>query len=146
MTKWKTAKHFTSWLGLSPNVKRSGGKDQSMNTRKVQSRAALAFRHAARAVSQSHSYLDAFYRRLRARCGPSKALTATARKLAVIFYHMGKEGKKYQELVFLQVFIDGLSVPANLPVRSVPTGMSAHTHPSAKTCKSTRARLLHQTP
>lgn len=98
MTKWKTDKHFTSWLGLSPNAKRSGGKDKSMQTRKVQSRAALAFRHAARAVSQSHSYLGAFYRRLRSRCGPSKALTATARKLAVIFYHMVKEGKEYQEL------------------------------------------------
>ena len=98
MTKWKTEKHFTSWLGLSPNAKRSGGKNQSMNTRKVQSRAALAFRHAARAVSQSHSSIGAFYRRLRSRCGPSKALTATARKLAVIFYHMVKEGKEYQEL------------------------------------------------
>jgi transposase len=98
MTKWKTAKHFTSWLGLSPNAKRSGGKDASMKTRKVQSRAALAFRHAARAVTQSHSSLGAFYRRLRARCGPSKALTATARKLAVIFYHMVKDGKEYQEL------------------------------------------------
>jgi transposase len=98
MTKWKTEKHFTSWLGLSPNAKRSGGKNQSMNTRKVQSRAALTFRHAARAVSQSHSSIGAFYRRLRSRCGPSKALTATARKLAVIFYHMVKEGKEYQEL------------------------------------------------
>jgi transposase len=98
MTKWKTEKHFTSWLGLSPNAKRSGGKNQSMKTRKVQSRAALAFRHAARAVSQSHSSIGAFYRRLRSRCGPSKALTATARKLAVIFYHMVKEGKEYQEL------------------------------------------------
>jgi len=98
MTKWKTAKHFTSWLGLSPNAKRSGGKDKSAQTRNVQSRAALAFRHAARAVSQSHSYLGAFYRRMRVRCGPSKALTATARKLAVIFYQMGKEGKEYHEL------------------------------------------------
>jgi transposase len=98
MTKWKTEKLFTYWLGLSPNANRSGGKDKRMKTRKVQSRAALAFRHAARAVSQSNSYLGAFYRRLRSRCGPSKALTATARKLAVIFYHMVKEGKEYQEL------------------------------------------------
>ncbi len=98
MTKWKTVKHVTAWLGLSPNTRRSGGKEKSAHTRKVQSRAALAFRHAARAVSQSHSYLGAFYRRLRTRCGPSKALTATARKLAVIFYHMVKEGNEYQEL------------------------------------------------
>jgi hypothetical protein len=44
-------------------------------------------------------------------------------------------------VVFLHVFIDGLSVPANIPVRSVPTGMSARTRPSAKTCKSSRLRI-----
>ncbi len=98
MTKWPTVRHFTSWLGLSPNANRSGGKDKRAQTRRVQSRAALAFRHAARAVSQSHSDPGAFYRRLRARCGPSKALTATARKLAVIFYTMVKEGKDYHDL------------------------------------------------
>ena len=98
MNKWPTDKHFTSWLGLAPNVNRSGGKDKSASTRKVNSRAALALRQAARAAGRSHSYLGAYYRRLRARCGPPKAITATARKLAVIFYYMVKRGAEYQEL------------------------------------------------
>jgi transposase len=98
LTKWKTEKHFTSWLGLSPNLKRSGGKDQSSNTRKVQSRAAAVFRIAASSLKNSTSYLGAFYRRMRGRIGPAKALTATARKLAVIFYHMVKDRQPYKEL------------------------------------------------
>lgn len=98
LTKWKTEKHFTSWLGLCPNLKRSGGKDQSSQTRKVQSRAALAFRNAARPLARSSSYLGAFYRRMKARLGKAKALTATARKLAVIFYNMVKHGTSYKEL------------------------------------------------
>jgi len=98
LTKWKTEKHFTSWLGLCPNLKRSGGKDQSSRTRKVQSRAAQAFRNAARPLARSSSYLGAFYRRMKARLGTAKAITATARKLAVIFYQMVTQGRAYKEL------------------------------------------------
>jgi transposase len=98
LTKWPTDKQFTAWLGNAPNKKVSGGKERANRTRKVQSRAALAFRRAAMAASTSKSYLGAFYRRLRARVGPSKALTATARKLAVIYYHMVKDSKPYREL------------------------------------------------
>jgi hypothetical protein len=98
LSKWKSEKHFTSWLGLCPNFKRSGGKDQSSQTRKVQSRSARAFRAAARALAKSNSYLGAFYRRMKARLGKPKAITATARKLAVIFYQMVKHGRTYKEL------------------------------------------------
>jgi transposase len=98
LSTWKTEKHFTSWLGLCPNFKRSGGKDQSSQTRKVQSRSARAFRAAARSLANSTSYLGAFYRRMKARLGKSKAMTATARKLAVIFYNMVKHGSTYKEL------------------------------------------------
>lgn len=98
MRKWPTEKHFTSWLGLCPNLKRSGGNDQSSHTRKVQSRAAKALRLAARTLRTSPSSLGAFYRRLNGRVGPAKALTATARKLAVIFYNMVKLGKTYTDV------------------------------------------------
>ena len=98
LSKWPTEKHFTSWLGLCPNLKRSGGKDYRSQTRKVQSRAARALRIAARTLRNSTSALGAFYRRLRGRIGPAKALTATARKLAVIFYKMVTEGKTYTDL------------------------------------------------
>jgi transposase len=98
LSKWKTEKHFTSWLGLCPNFKRRGGKDQSSQPRKVQSRSARAFRAAARALARSKSYLGAFYRRMCARLGKPKAITATARKLAVLFYQMVKHGTNYKEL------------------------------------------------
>ncbi len=98
LSKWSTAKQFTSWLGLCPNLKRSGGKDQSSQTRKVKSRAAKALRLAAQILRNSKSALGAFYRRLAGRIGPSKALTATARKLAVIFYTMVRFKKAYTDL------------------------------------------------
>jgi hypothetical protein len=77
-------------LGLCPNLNRSDGKDKRSQTRKVQNRAVLAFRTAARSVTESHTALGAFYRRMRARRDAAKALTATARKLAIIFYKMVK--------------------------------------------------------
>jgi hypothetical protein len=95
--QWKTAKHVSSWLGLAPNKKASGGKLKSSETKPGQSRAARAFRQAAQTLSRSHSYLGAFYRRMRARLGAAKAITAAARKLAVIFYTMVTEGKEYHE-------------------------------------------------
>jgi len=98
MTPWATDQHFTSWLGLSPNAHSSGGKMKSSQTRKVTSRAAQIFRMAAKSASRSKTYLGAFYRRMKARLGAPKAMTATARKIAVIFYHMVKERKPYRDL------------------------------------------------
>ena len=97
MSKWSTDKHFASWLGLSPNNKVSGGKVKSRKTKPTQSRANLAFRLAARSVARSQSALGAFYRRLKAKHGAPKAITATARKIAVIVYHMLKERQPYQD-------------------------------------------------
>ena len=97
LTPWPSAKHFTSYLGLAPNVQSSAGKVRSSQTRKVASRAAGVFRLAAQAVIRSKTALGAFYRRMKARLGGSKALTATARKIAVIFYHMVKEHVPYKE-------------------------------------------------
>lgn len=96
--KWKTEKHFASWLGLSPANKITGGKVLSTRTRKVNNRASHAFRMAALAAGKSKaSALGAYYRRLRARLGAPKAITATARKLAVLFYNMLKHGQEYVE-------------------------------------------------
>ena len=88
MSKWKTEKHFTSWLRLSPNNKISGGKIISHHTQKTNSRANKLFRLAAQSLANSKSALGAFYRRLRYRVGAAKAIVATARKLAIIFYRM----------------------------------------------------------
>jgi transposase len=94
-TKWPTVKHFTSWLGLCPNWKKTGGKVQSSRTRKGKNRAAHALRLAAWGLLRSKSYLGAFLRRQRSRLGTPKAVTATAHKLARIVYHLMRYGAAY---------------------------------------------------
>jgi transposase len=95
MRKWPTAKHFTSWLSLAPGNKISGGRVLSSRTRKSANRAAVALRIAAVNVGKTHTAIGAFYRRLAARAGKAKAVTATARKLAVLFYNALRFGMKY---------------------------------------------------
>ena len=95
---WKSSKHFSSWLGLCPGNKVSGGKRLSGKTKPSANRAAGALRMAAYTLINSKSYLGAHLRRLRSRLGPPKAITATAHKLAVILYTMLKEGKPYEEM------------------------------------------------
>lgn len=92
MSPWMTENHFVSWLGLSPNVKQSAGKTRSGPTRKTASALAHSFRMAALTISRLDSWLGAFCRRLKGRIGAPKAITATARKLAIIFYRAVKEG------------------------------------------------------
>lgn len=95
MSKWPTAKHFTSWLSLAPGNKISGGRVLSSKTRKSSNRAATVLRVAAMSVGKTHTALGAFYRRLAARVGKAKAITATARKLAVLFYNALRFGMGY---------------------------------------------------
>ena len=95
MSKWKSVKHFTSWLGLAPENDISGGKVLRRSTKKVKSRANLAFRQAAMGASRGQSALGVFYRRIRARHGPGVAIVATAHKIARIFYVMLRERREY---------------------------------------------------
>ncbi len=88
-------KHFTSWLGLCPNFKKTGGKVQSSKTRRGKGRAAHALRLAAWSLMRSKSYLGAYLRRQRSRLGSPKAITATAHKLARILYHLMRFGQAY---------------------------------------------------
>ena len=87
LSRWRSAKHFTSWLTLSPGCKISGGKVLSAHTRKTTNRVAAHLRLAAVTVGRINTALGAFYRRLSARIGKAKAVTATARKIAVLFYN-----------------------------------------------------------
>jgi hypothetical protein len=95
MSKWRTAKHFTSWLTLAPGAKISGGKVLSSQTRRSANRATTVLRLAAVSVSRTQTALGAFFRRLAARVGKAKAVTATARKIAVLFYNTLRHGSSY---------------------------------------------------
>jgi transposase len=86
MSRWNTAQHFTSWLALAPHNKVSGGRLLSSRTAPSANRAAVVLRRCAMSLSRTSTALGAFYRRLAARVGKAKAITATARKLAVLVY------------------------------------------------------------
>ncbi len=90
MNKWPTEKHFTAWLNLAPNNKISGGKLLSSKIPKKKNRAGQIFKLAAYAVQRSKNWLSLFYHRVKSKGGARKAITATARKIAVIFYKMLK--------------------------------------------------------
>jgi len=98
MSRWRSAKAFCSWLGLCPGAKISGGKVLSRRTRRVVNRASVILRVAALAVGRSDSWLGRFYRRKKAHLGAPKAITATARKLACVIYHMLKYQENYVPL------------------------------------------------
>jgi transposase len=98
MTPWKTEKHFASWLGVCPGTRKSGGKILPNKTKRNPNRATQAFRMAAASLYRSQTALGAFYRRIKSRSGGQQAVTATAHKLARIYYAMLTRGTSYVEL------------------------------------------------
>ena len=98
MAPWKTEKHFASWLSVCPGTKKSGGKVLNNKTKRNPNRATQAFRMAANSLSRSQTALGAFYRRIKARSGGQQAVTATAHKIARIYYAMLTQGTSYVEL------------------------------------------------
>ena len=97
MSRFVSVKHFTSWLGLCPGTKITGGKVLSGKTARVANRAAQALRLAAAALRSSHSALGAYFRRLCSRMDKPKAVTAAAHKLARLIYTMLTKGEEYTD-------------------------------------------------
>jgi len=95
LSRFPSVKHFTSWLGLCPGTKISGGKTLSGETKRCANRAAQALRMGAQSLRQSRSALGAYHRRLCARMDRAKAITATAHKLARLVYFMLTRGQAY---------------------------------------------------
>ena len=94
--KFPTSKRFCSWLRVCPNNKISGGKILSSRTPKGKNKLAIAIRQAANSVGNQRNHpLTPFFRRIAFRKGREAAVTATARKLAVIFYNMITNKKAY---------------------------------------------------
>jgi transposase len=95
VSAWSNEKKFCSWLGLSPNHQVSGGKVLKRGSRQVINQLSVALRLAARSLRNSHSALGANFRRLISKIGMPKAITAIARKIAVLIYRMLKYGSAY---------------------------------------------------
>lgn len=96
-SQWANVKAFVSWLGLCPGNKISGGKILSSKTKPSDNRVAQALRLAAVSLHRSKTAIGAFFRRMRARLGAPKAITAVAHKLARILYRMMTTGENYRE-------------------------------------------------
>ena len=97
LSRFPTIKHFTSWLGLCPGTKITGGKVMSGKTKRVVNRAAQALRLAAAALRSSKSALGAYFRRMCSRMDKPKAVTAAAHKLARLIYTMLTKGQEYTD-------------------------------------------------
>ncbi len=95
--KFPTAKHFASWLRLAPNNKVSGGKVLSSKVPKGSNRLKIALRNAANAIGnlKESTPLRDFFQRVNFRKGRVSAISATARKLAVIIWNMVVKGVPY---------------------------------------------------
>lgn len=95
--KFSTAKHFASWLRLAPNNKVSGGKVLSSRVPKGSNRLKIALRNAANAIGnlKESTPLRDFFHRINFRKGRVSAISATARKLAVIIWNMVVKGTPY---------------------------------------------------
>jgi transposase len=100
LAAFPSAACFANWLGLCPNPQISGGRVLKRGTRDVKHPVATIFRLAAQVLHHSDSYLGAYYRRMRAKLGAPKAITATAHKLARIYYHLVTTKQAYDESVF----------------------------------------------
>jgi len=97
LSRFPNAKAFSSWLGLCPNNKISGGRLLSSRTRHVVNRASVMLRIAAMGIGRTDTCLGWFYRRKAMKLGPAAATTATARKLACVLYHLIKHREVYIE-------------------------------------------------
>jgi hypothetical protein len=96
MSRWPTAKHFTSWLGLAPGSRQSGKRKGSH--KRFRGPAGRVFCVAARSLARSkHLALGGFYRRIRATCGGQVANIASARKIAQLYYNTLRHGLGYVE-------------------------------------------------
>ena len=97
MRRWPTEDHFAAWLTLAPQNKISGGRLLSSGTRASSNRAKAMFRMIAMTLARTQTALGAFYRRLASRIGKAKAITATARKVAILVYRVLKGELTYQD-------------------------------------------------
>jgi transposase len=102
MSRWPTAAHFVSWLGLCPDNDISGGKVLWRGARRTKNRAGTLFRLAAHSLHRDQTPMGDYLRRMKAKLGPAAATTATAHKIAIIFYTMVKKQVEYDASLWAQ--------------------------------------------
>jgi transposase len=102
MSRWPDASHFVSWLGLCPDNDISGGKVLWRGARHTKNRAGALFRMAAYSLHRDESPIGHYLRRMKGKLGPAAATTATAHKIAIIFYTMVSRQVEYDPSIWAQ--------------------------------------------
>ena len=92
-----SAQHFSSWLGLAPGTRISGGKSLPGRGPRVVNRVGQALRMAVVSARSSQTFIGAKHRGRLARMDTSVAVVATARELACLIYLMVTRGQQYAE-------------------------------------------------
>ena len=100
LSKWPSTGHFASWLGLCPDNDISGGRVLWKGVRKIKNRAGQLFRLAAHSLHRSLTPMGSYLRRMKAKLGPAAATTATAHKIAIIFYTLVRRQLEYDETIW----------------------------------------------
>jgi hypothetical protein len=131
MSRWPTVKHFTSWLGRCPHQRVSGGKVLSRRTKSCANRVATALRLGAACLHHRQSALGAFFRRMKARLGAPKAITATAHKLARLIYTMLKHGTAYVQRGYGRL---RTTIPGPGSAELDPPGKTVRLYAGTNTC------------
>lgn len=106
LSQFKTEKHFTRWLGLAPDTQISGGKIIRTKRAKTKNNAGQIFKMCASTLGRSQKPLGDFFRKIQARHGRAKAIVATARKMAVVYYKIITEKTEYNPLYLIKANAD----------------------------------------
>ena len=96
-SRFLTSRKLVAYLGLDPKVRQSGEAPARSGriSKRGSANARWALVEAAWSVVKQPGPLRAFYERTRGRRGHGKAIVATARKLAVLFWCMLTRGEDY---------------------------------------------------
>ncbi|SDP24707.1 Transposase, partial [Paenibacillus sp. yr247] len=97
-SRFPSAAHLCSWIGLVPGLNESAGKRKPSRTRKGNKYLRSALLEASQSVCRSDNYLGALYRRIAARRGGRKAAVAVAHAIMKIAYHLLTRNEDYRDL------------------------------------------------
>lgn len=101
-SKWGSAGQFASWTALCPDNDKTGGQVVYTGVRQVQSRVGQLFRQAANSLHHSTTSMGDYLRRMKAKMGAPAAITATAHRIARVFYAIVKQQVEYDETIWQQ--------------------------------------------
>ena len=149
LSRFRNGAAFASWLGLCPDNDISGGRKLSVKTRPVSNRAAGALRMAVNGLYKSQTWLGNFFRRMRAKLGSPKAITATAHKLARITFQILSTRQPYEESIFAQseqVARQRLEAKLKTQAKALGRTMSAAARPPLEGMKTVLLEIMNASP